>query len=226
MSELNRLMGELANTENVFLFVPNLIGYTRILLALFSFWLMPTNYALAATFYLLSGLLDAVDGYAARRLGQHSRFGAMLDLITDMCNTMCLLATLSTFYPEFIFLFQLSMVINIASHWLHTHTALLQGSKSHKSVDPKGNLLMRIYYTERTVLFSMVAGNELFYTSLYLAHFFPGQPLLYFVAFITFPVAVAKTAQALLQGYIAAVNLVEVDTKERDQLRKDNLKME
>ena len=81
-----------------------------------------------------------------------------------------------------------------------------------------------------------------------MGHFFPGQPLLYFVAFITFPVAVAKTAQALLQvhtsttdvantlllmtfrqiskGYIAAVNLVEVDTKEREQLRKDNLKME
>jgi len=226
MFELNRFMGDLANTENVFLFLPNLIGYTRILLALFSFWLMPSSYALAATFYLLSGLLDAVDGYAARRFGQRSRFGAMLDLITDMCNTMCLLTTLSTFYPSFIFLFQLSMTINIASHWLHTHTSLLKGAKSHKSVDPKGNMLMQIYYTNRTVLFSMVAGNELFYTSLYLVHFFPGQPLLYFIAFVTFPVAVAKTAQALLQGYIAANNLVEVDIREREQLRKDNLKKE
>ena len=74
---------------------------------------MPSNYALAACLYLLSGgtkrnsnfkswiecnlvltcetqfavlegLLDALDGYAARRLGQGSRFGGMLDLITDM----------------------------------------------------------------------------------------------------------------------------------------------
>ena len=35
MSKLKRFMGDLANTENVFLFLPNLIGYTRILLALF-----------------------------------------------------------------------------------------------------------------------------------------------------------------------------------------------
>ena len=34
MSKLKRFMGDLTNTENVFLFVPNLIGYTRILLAL------------------------------------------------------------------------------------------------------------------------------------------------------------------------------------------------
>merc|ERR1712012_988983 len=133
----------LASTENVFLFVPNLIGYSRIVLALFSLWLMPSNYALAAFLYLLSGLLDALDGYAARRLGQGSRFGGMLDLITDMCNTMNLLTTLSNFYPN--------------------------------------------------------------------------QRLLSFIAFITFPVALAKTAQALLQGYIAAIQLVEIDRKERKE---------
>ena len=32
---------------------------------------------------LLSGLLDAVDGHAARLLGQSSKFGAMLDMLTD-----------------------------------------------------------------------------------------------------------------------------------------------
>ena len=38
MSELKRfMMGGLACTENVFLFVPNIIGYTRILLALFRY---------------------------------------------------------------------------------------------------------------------------------------------------------------------------------------------
>ena len=39
---------------------------------------------------------------------------------------MCLLTTLSTFYPSFMFLFQLSMTIDISCHWLHVHTALLQ----------------------------------------------------------------------------------------------------
>ena len=126
MSELEKSFRELSKTENVFLFVPNLIGYGRIVLALlryrghlgllkqniiwltqripnyrthFSFWFMPTNYVMAAWCYILSGrntwesieywsdynvgLLDAVDGHAARLLGQSSKFGAMLDMLTD-----------------------------------------------------------------------------------------------------------------------------------------------
>ena len=101
MSDLEKSFRELSKTENVFLFVPNLIGYGRIFLALLSFWFMPTNYVAAAWCYILSGeyiiasvsslhyvssppgLLDAVDGHAARLLGQSSKFGAMLDMLTD-----------------------------------------------------------------------------------------------------------------------------------------------
>ena len=75
---------------------------------------------------LLSGLLDAVDGHAARLLGQSSKFGAMLDMLTDRwqfkvvplassyirCATMCLLTTLSTFYPSFMFLFQVKCLVS------------------------------------------------------------------------------------------------------------------
>jgi len=216
MSDLETSFRELSKTENVFMFVPNLIGYARIFLALLSFWFMPTNYSMAAWCYIISGLLDAVDGHAARLLGQSSKFGAMLDMLTDRCATMCLLTTLSTFYPSFMFLFQLSMIIDISCHWLHLHTSLLQGSTSHKFVDPTGNYWMKLYYTDRRVLFGMCAGNELFYAMLYLSYFTTG-PLytFYFLAFITFPVAVAKSAIALLQGYLAAVNIVGVDTKER-----------
>ena len=47
-SDLEKSFRELSKTENVFLFVPNLIGYARIFLALLSFWVMPTNYVLAS----------------------------------------------------------------------------------------------------------------------------------------------------------------------------------
>lgn len=33
--------------------------------------------------YVVSCLLDAVDGQAARALGQTSKFGAVLDMVTD-----------------------------------------------------------------------------------------------------------------------------------------------
>uniref|UniRef100_UPI000B4C7951 CDP-diacylglycerol--inositol 3-phosphatidyltransferase-like n=1 Tax=Lonchura striata TaxID=40157 RepID=UPI000B4C7951 len=44
--------------------------YARILLAAVSFWLMPTRPGPAAACYGAAALLDAVDGHAARALGQ------------------------------------------------------------------------------------------------------------------------------------------------------------
>lgn len=45
----------------------------------------------------------------------------MMDMLTDRCATMCLLVNLSLLYPSYTFLFQLSMCLDIASHWLHLH---------------------------------------------------------------------------------------------------------
>lgn len=51
-----------------------------------------------------------------------TKFGALLDQLTDRCGTMCLLVTLSHFYPSYMFLFQLSMAIDVAGHWIFLHT--------------------------------------------------------------------------------------------------------
>lgn len=48
-----------------------------------------------------------------------TKFGAMLDQLTDRCGTMGLLVTLSYFYPAYMFLFQLSMAIDVSCHWLY-----------------------------------------------------------------------------------------------------------
>uniref|UniRef100_A0A4X2KIJ5 CDP-diacylglycerol--inositol 3-phosphatidyltransferase n=1 Tax=Vombatus ursinus TaxID=29139 RepID=A0A4X2KIJ5_VOMUR len=137
--------------ENIFLFVPNLIGYARILFALISFYFMPSCPLTASSFYLLSGLLDAFDGHAARTLNQGTRFGAMLDMLTDRCSTMCLLVNLALLYPRATLLFQLSMSLDVASHWLHLHSSVVRGSESHKTIDLTGNLVLRLYYTSRWV---------------------------------------------------------------------------
>lgn len=74
-----------SSQPNVFLFVPNLIGYARIVLMLVAFYYMTNEntYQFTVVCYLLSQLLDAFDGHAARLLGQCSRLGAMLDMLTD-----------------------------------------------------------------------------------------------------------------------------------------------
>lgn len=45
-------------------------GYARIVLAIIAFWFMSTNYVIAGWCYIISALLDAVDGHAARAFNQ------------------------------------------------------------------------------------------------------------------------------------------------------------
>lgn len=49
----------------------------------------------------------------------------MLDMLTDRCATMCLLVNLALLYPRATLLFQLSMSLDVASHWLHLHRSAL-----------------------------------------------------------------------------------------------------
>jgi CDP-diacylglycerol--inositol 3-phosphatidyltransferase len=213
-------------TENVYLFVPNLIGYVRIILALISFYFMPTDHVIATWSYIISSLLDAVDGHAARMLNQGSKFGAFLDMLTDRCATMCLLVVLCQFYPRWMFIFQLSMIIDIVSHWIHCQSALMKGIESHKKIDLAGNPLLRYYYTDRKILFSMCAGNELFYSMLYLTYFTPGPVLplgpLSFGLFtaicvLCFPITLVKTAISVIQLYAACQNVVAIDIADREK---------
>lgn len=103
----------------------------------------------------------------------------MLDQLTDRAGTMCLCVTLATFYPQHQFFFQMSMAIDIVCHWLYLHTVTLQGKASHKFVDLSGNPIMRLYYTNKMVLFWMCFGNEAFYAALYLLHFTEGPISMY-----------------------------------------------
>jgi len=70
-------------SKNVFLFVPNIIGYVRIILLILSCYFMHHQWTTAVFCYIASVLLDAVDGHAARYFSQTSQFGAILDQLTD-----------------------------------------------------------------------------------------------------------------------------------------------
>ncbi|XP_023648087.1 CDP-diacylglycerol--inositol 3-phosphatidyltransferase [Paramormyrops kingsleyae] len=210
--------------ENIFLFVPNLIGYARIALALLAFYLMPSYPVPAMFFYLLSALLDAFDGHAARALNQGTKFGAMLDMLTDRCATMCLLVNLALLYPSFTFLFQLSMSLDVASHWLHLHSSIMKGASSHKAIDLSGNPVLRLYYTSRPVLFFMCMGNELFYCLLYILHLLE-EPQAWFLWLLGVcgVVSLMKSGISLLHLITASRNMAAIDLAEREvERRKDN----
>ncbi|KAJ7156034.1 phosphatidylinositol synthase [Mycena crocata] len=222
-----------AQSENVFLFVPNLIGYTRIILAGLSLHFMSYHPIRCTIAYCVSCLLDAVDGQAARALGQTSKFGAVLDMVTDRCTTSCLLCYLSSAYPDYALFFQFLIALDFSSHYMHMYSSLVTGSRSHKLVTGDVSRILWWYYNDPFTLFVVCAGNELFFVSLYLMkwtvtpiglpEYVPwGSSLTYaqLFALISCPVFTLKNIINVVQLWKASKILVGVDIAERKEARK------
>jgi len=115
------------------LYVPNLIGYFRVGCMVASFYFAfgceggslsncdasRADYTLAMFLYFMNFAGDLVDGYAARFMGQSSKFGAVLDMVTDRTSTAGLTTLLAVLYPKESLFFALLMVLDIFSHWYH-----------------------------------------------------------------------------------------------------------
>ncbi|KAF4126403.1 CDP-diacylglycerol--inositol 3-phosphatidyltransferase [Geosmithia morbida] len=159
--------------ENIFLFWPNIIGYSRIVLAVASLYYMPLHPRTCSVLYSISCLLDALDGYAARAFDQSTRFGAVLDMVTDRCTTSCLLVFLSSAFPRWAIVFQSLIAIDFASHYMHMYATLVVGGvdSSHKNIDKSQSWFLNLYYSNKAVLFTFCALNELFFIALYLLSF-------------------------------------------------------
>jgi len=227
-------------SENVFLFIPNLIGYTRVILAGLSLHFMSYHPKYCTLAYVISCLLDAVDGQAARALGQTSKFGAVLDMVTDRCTTSCLLCYLSSVYPDYAILFQFLIALDFSSHYMHMYSSLVTGSTSHKLVTSDVSRILWLYYNDSRTLFLICAGNELFFVALYLmkwvhtpiglgayasyAPFLTDVTYPQAMALLSFPICFTKNIINLVQLWKASKILVGVDLAERAIAREAGLK--
>lgn len=209
-----------ANTV-MFHYIPNMIGYLRVATALISLVLMKSHPKLMTWIYGVSCLLDAFDGAAARRYNQSSRFGAVLDMVTDRCTTASLIAYLCVLYPSWIVLFLILISLDLASHYMHMYSSLASGAKSHKSISENKNLFLRLYYGNRNFLFTCCAFNELFFVGLYLTSFYH-EPTIYnfnkpqLLCIVTFPLWLFKQLMNVVQLLSAAVNLAEMDASDKN----------
>nr|CCC92629.1 unnamed protein product [Trypanosoma congolense IL3000] len=145
---------EVGSPRDVFLFYPNLIGYLRVFLALTSFCILGRLPVLFLLCYTVSFVLDAVDGVVARRLGQCSQFGAVLDMVTDRASTVGLLIALVHVLQPLpgwgATLFAFLAFLDISSHFCRMYVSLSTGCNSHKDVSTSSFALMRFF--TRTVL--------------------------------------------------------------------------
>jgi CDP-diacylglycerol--inositol 3-phosphatidyltransferase len=168
------MMVQANKASDIFWYYPNLIGFTRVVLSIASIFVFEDP-LLFGVLYVSSFLLDAADGHVARMFQQCSRFGAVLDMVTDRFSTAALCVILGQLWPEHAKWLTVAIVLDISSHWVSMYASLLQGSKSHKA--SHSNWIMRLYYENRIVLGGVCLLNEFFYVALYLLHFFPSPDI-------------------------------------------------
>ena len=127
------------------------LGYSRIVLAIASLYYMPLHPRTCSLLYSVSCLLDALDGIAARYFQQSTRFGAVLDMVTDRCTTACLLVFLASAFPRWSILFQGLISLDLASHYMHMYATLSMGGsgQSHKKIDQSRSRLLYLYYNNK-----------------------------------------------------------------------------
>ncbi|KAF3952127.1 hypothetical protein ACB098_07G146900 [Castanea mollissima] len=152
---------------SVYLYIPNIIGYLRIIMNITAFALCYSNKWLFSVLYIFSFVFDGVDGWCARKFNQVSTFGSVLDMVTDRVSTACLLVILSQVYrPGLVFLSLLAL--DIGSHWLQMYSTFLSGKVSHKDVKDSSNWLFKAYYGNRMFMAYCCAACEVLYVVLFL----------------------------------------------------------
>ena len=211
----------------VYYFWPNLIGYARILAAIGAFAVSTTQPWVFFVLYAVSQLLDAFDGHAARYFNQSTKYGAVLDMVTDRASTACLWVTLSQLYPAYTWAFQAMLALDILSHFARLFATMSGGSKSHKDVDETSNIFLKYYYGNRIVLFTLCAGHEGAFLLLYLWNMFAkmggdvngvvGQIVLYALYF-NIPLCILKEWMNAVQFWQSMVDIVALDMQERRRL--------
>ncbi|KAI9632844.1 CDP-alcohol phosphatidyltransferase-domain-containing protein [Dioszegia hungarica] len=243
---------DLAVTDNVFLFPSNLIGYLRVVLAGASLCIMPIHPRICTVLYFTSCILDVADGQVARALNQTSKFGAVLDMVTDRCTTACLLCFLAIAYKPWALLFQFLISLDFSSHYMHMYSSLATGSTSHKTVTSDVSRILWLYYNNKITLFIFCFANETFFFCLYLNKFWThsiAQSLPFLlvmcrdlglpagvaavlgrvswpqlVAGVTFPICAGKQVINVVQFWKASKILVGVDIAERQAKREQDAK--
>ncbi|THG20268.1 hypothetical protein TEA_013330 [Camellia sinensis var. sinensis] len=131
---------------SVYLYIPNIIGYIRVLMNCFAFYICFSDKKLFSVLYFVSFVCDALDGWFARKFNQG--------------------LALLVYWPGLVFLSLLAL--DIASHWLQMYSTFLVGKVSHKDVKDSTNWLFKAYYGNRIFMCYCCVACEVLYIILFL----------------------------------------------------------
>ena len=223
MSDSKTMPQKPVTARDILWYIPNKIGYVRVITAIISFFTMANHPIYTAITYTISCLLDAMDGAMARKYNQCSKLGAVLDMVTDRSTTSGLLCFLSVAYPEYCVAFQLLLGLDLSSHYMHMYASLSGGNASHKQVNKESSRLLHLYYSRRDVLFITCFFNEAFYAGLYMCVFERYYTFGKCVVIVSLPLYLFKQVANVVQLKRAALILANIDAKdvnERNQAAK------
>jgi CDP-diacylglycerol--inositol 3-phosphatidyltransferase len=213
--------------NQVFLYVPNLIGYVRFILYLASFISHSLGYwQLCLGLYAIAFILDEFDGRAARAYNQSSNFGAALDMVADRSATAGLCLILAQLYPDYLLAFIGAIALDISSHYYLIYATGIRGSASHKdSAQWSNNKLLKLYYGNKSFMDLLILGNELFYLLLYLDFYLVGMSLnlagwqtniWQLALIICLPIYLLKQTTNILQLQTAGQEIAKLDLDNRE----------
>lgn len=207
--------------KHVLWYIPNQIGYMRVITAILSFFTMKQYPVITGLLYGISCLLDALDGTAARKYNQVSSLGAVLDMVTDRSTTSGLMCFLSVAYPRYCVFFQVLLALDLSSHYMHMYASLSVGA-THKQVSEESSKLLHLYYTRRDILFTVCFFNESFYGGLYLMFFDRYHTFGKYITIISTPLYIFKQVANVIQLQRAALILATNDAKIANEKRSAN----
>ncbi|KAF2322277.1 hypothetical protein GH714_010068 [Hevea brasiliensis] len=81
---------------DVYLYIPNIVGYTRVFMNCFAFAICFSNKRLFCLLYFISFVCDGIDGWCARKFNQVSTFGAVLDMDQHCLSTSTAFPSIQT----------------------------------------------------------------------------------------------------------------------------------
>ena len=139
------------------LYIPNIIGYIRLLL------LFIASFYRGITFiclYICSVTLDYFDGKAARTFNQISLLGGALDMIIDRVGTALICLKLESATP----FLSVYVILDIFAHMIY-FVGMAYTKVHHKAIS--NNFILRFYYTP-LILKIACSGSELYFICLYL----------------------------------------------------------
>ncbi|XP_018008520.1 CDP-diacylglycerol--glycerol-3-phosphate 3-phosphatidyltransferase isoform X1 [Hyalella azteca] len=117
---------------SILLYLPNLIGYVRLVCVVAAFWLLTLGHnGCFVIFYAVSIILDGIDGWVARKLQQCSQFGAWLDVVIDNTSRALLWAHI---HPMGTLVSALEWTVFVCNHQLG------ENWRTHLSSDVYGSL--------------------------------------------------------------------------------------